>query len=74
MEDANLAGTTDPISFPVLNAIKFAFNMTTALEPRTLVEALKQPDANRWIKAALAEIEAHISNGTWELVQLPPGN
>ena len=47
--------------------------MTTALEPRTLAEALKWPDADRWIEAALAEIEAHISNGTWELVQLPPG-
>ena len=73
MEDANLAGTTDPISFPVLDAIKFTFNTTTALEPRTLAEALKQPNANRWIEAVLAEIKAHILNGTWELIQLPPG-
>ena len=25
------------------------------------------------ISAALAEIEAHVENGTWELAQLPPG-
>jgi len=43
------------------------------LEPKSLAEALKQPDVSEWVKAALAEIEAHLRNGTWELAQLPPG-
>jgi hypothetical protein len=42
-------------------------------EPRTLRDALKCPDANLWYQAAVKEMEAHIENGTWELVKLPPG-
>jgi transposase InsO family protein len=42
-------------------------------EPRTLRDALKRPDANLWYQAAVKEMEAHIENGTWELVKLPPG-
>ena len=38
-----------------------------------LVEALSRPDVDSWIAAALAEIKAHMENGTWELAQLPPG-
>jgi hypothetical protein len=44
-----------------------------SIEPKTLAEALKRPDADKWVAAALAEIEAHLQNGTWELAQLPPG-
>jgi hypothetical protein len=42
-------------------------------EPRTLRDALKHPDADLWYQAAVKEMEAHIENGTWELVKLPPG-
>jgi hypothetical protein len=42
-------------------------------EPRTLRDALKRPDADLWYQAAVKEMEAHIENGTWELVKLPPG-
>jgi hypothetical protein len=42
-------------------------------EPRTLRDVLKRPDANLWYQAAVKEMEAHIENGTWELVKLPPG-
>jgi hypothetical protein len=42
-------------------------------EPRTLRDALKCPDADLWYQAAVKEMEAHIENGTWELVKLPPG-
>jgi len=42
-------------------------------EPRTLSEAMKRSDGERWYKAALQEIQALIENGTFELVQLPPG-
>jgi hypothetical protein len=41
-------------------------------EPRTLRDALKRPDANLWYQAAVKEMEAHIENGTWELVKLLP--
>ena len=42
-------------------------------EPRSFQEAMRRPDADLWYKAATDEIEAHITNGTWEIVQLPPG-
>ncbi|EIN05879.1 hypothetical protein PUNSTDRAFT_16937, partial [Punctularia strigosozonata HHB-11173 SS5] len=41
--------------------------------PRSFREAMKRPDSDLWYKVAMEEIEAHIANGTWELVQLPPG-
>jgi hypothetical protein len=41
-------------------------------EPRTLWDALKRPDADLWYQAAVKEMEAHIENGTWELVKLLP--
>ena len=59
--------------FHWFDTVEFAFSMVTALEPRMLAEALKRPDADNWIEAALAEIKAHVINGMWELVQLPPG-
>jgi len=43
------------------------------MEPKSLADALKRPDADKWVAAALTEIEAHLQNGTWELAQLPPG-
>ena len=72
-ENTNLAGASSPFSIPLLDVVDFAFNTVAALEPKTLAEALKQPDADKWINAALVEIEAHIQNGTWELAQLPLG-
>jgi len=57
----------------VVDAIECTFNTVDSMEPRTLVDAISCPDAASWIAAALAEIEAHLENGTWELAQLPPG-
>jgi len=34
---------------------------------------MNRPYAERWKEAALEEINAHWSNGTWEIVKLPPG-
>lgn len=61
------------IYVPVLNAVEFAFNSSGGAEPRLLTEALKHPDADKWVEAVLKEIEAHVQNGMWELAQLPPG-
>ena len=44
-------------------------------EPNTYAEAMSRPEEERkkWHKAALDEIQALVENGTFELVQLPPG-
>jgi hypothetical protein len=34
---------------------------------------MQRPNADLWYQAAVKEMEAHIENGTWELVKLPPG-
>lgn len=41
--------------------------------PRTLKKALKRPDHARWQEAADLEIQAHVTNGTWEPCKLPAG-
>lgn len=43
------------------------------LEPTTVNEALKSENAKKWTIAMDEEIEAHKSNGTWKLVDLPNG-
>ena len=44
-------------------------------EPQSYAEAMALPEEERikWHKAALDEIQALMDNGTFELVQLPPG-
>jgi hypothetical protein len=44
-------------------------------EPHTYEEAMRRPEEERkrWHKAALDEIQSLVDNGTFELVQLPPG-
>ena len=72
---------TDYLSWD--EALGYAFNTSEhALktsnhdgEPETYAEAMSRPEEERklWHKAALDEIQALIDNGTFELVQLPPG-
>ena len=42
-------------------------------EPRSFREATLRSDSEEWIEAALEELLAHARNGTWTLVELPPG-
>ena len=42
------------------------------VEPSTYAQAMKRPDAAQWHTAAEEEYNAHLSNGTWKLVELPP--
>jgi hypothetical protein len=42
-------------------------------EPKTFQQAMIGPDADKWYKAAAVEMQAHLDNGTWELVKLPAG-
>jgi transposase InsO family protein len=74
LAEANSAMTAaDDVAIPIVDAIECAFITSQSMEPKTLAEALTRPDAESWISAALAEIEAHVENGTWKLAQLPPG-
>ena len=41
--------------------------------PKSLAEALRSPDADKWYDAAYQEIKALVDNGTWMLAKLPPG-
>jgi hypothetical protein len=43
------------------------------LDPKSLKSALRRSDGDKWQEAAQLEMDNHISNGTWELVDLPPG-
>ncbi|KAJ8515124.1 hypothetical protein ONZ45_g7425 [Pleurotus djamor] len=43
------------------------------LEPQTFAEAMRSKYKDRWHEAAVEEITAHLSNGTWRLVPLPDG-
>jgi transposase InsO family protein len=44
-----------------------------APEPKSFRQAMSGPDANKWYEAAAVEMQAHLDNGTWELVKLPAG-
>ena len=43
-------------------------------EPRTFKEAVTSPEAPFWKEAINSEVESILSNHTWKLVDLPPGN
>ena len=63
----------DYVTIPIVDGVEFAFNTSTNVDPNTLEEALSRPDGEKWLEAAMKEIEAHLENGTWELVRLPHG-
>jgi hypothetical protein len=42
-------------------------------DPKTFKEAMAGPDADKWYEAMVTEMQAHVENGTWELVELPRG-
>jgi len=54
-------------------AYEVAYSCTAAAEPLSYSEALRHPDAEQWKQAALEELNAHSTNGTWELVPRPKG-
>ena len=43
-------------------------------EPRTFKEAVTSLEAPFWKEAINSEVESILSNHTWKLVDLPPGN
>src|ERR1700730_13802108 len=42
-------------------------------EPETYAEAIQSDNSSDWMNACAYEIDALAKNGTWELVDLPPG-
>lgn len=50
-----------------------ATNLTPAGDPTTYEHAIKTPEARYWQQAMEKEIGSLEDNGTWELVDLPPG-
>ena len=42
-------------------------------DPHTFKQAMRGDDSEHWKDAANAEINTLMQNGTWELVDLPPG-
>src|ERR1700712_3703123 len=54
-------------------AYEVAYSSHSAAEPLSYSEALRRPDAEQWKQAALEELNAHSTNGTWELVPRPTG-
>ena len=41
--------------------------------PKTFKQAMAGPQKEEWEEACQQEIAAHMGNGTWRLVELPPG-
>jgi hypothetical protein len=42
-------------------------------EPKSYREAMRQPDSELWHQAMVREMEAHLENSTWKLVELLHG-
>ncbi|CAG7850998.1 SubName: Full=Uncharacterized protein {ECO:0000313/EMBL:CCA73545.1} [Serendipita indica DSM 11827] len=63
----------DHILIPIVDGVEAALNTSTIREPTTLGEALKRPDGDKYVQAAIEEVRAHLENGTWKLVRLPQG-
>jgi transposase InsO family protein len=63
----------DDLEVPLANAVDLALHVSTNIEPKSLQDALKRPDKDQYIQAAIDEIDAHMENGTWRLRQLPHG-
>ena len=50
---------------------EIALSCVSNAEPLSYAEALRRPDAEQWRHAALEELNAHSTNGTWKLVPRP---
>jgi hypothetical protein len=42
-------------------------------EPKSYHNTMHRPDSELWYQAMVRKMEAHLENGTWELVKLTPG-
>ena len=63
----------DFVCIPIVDGIECALNTSSTIEPKTLAEALRRPDGDKYLASAVDEVKAHLENGTWSLVRLPRG-
>ncbi|KAF3621972.1 hypothetical protein FXO37_32515 [Capsicum annuum] len=71
----NLWGEAILTANGILNRV--SHNFVTFLfenEPQTFKEAMASSDSSFWKEVVNSEIDSILSNHTWELVDLPPGN
>lgn len=66
------AEPTETIYIPLVDAVEYALS-AMEMELHTLAEALKRPDADKYVECAIEEVKAHLENGTWKVVRLPKG-
>src|SRR5260221_3481242 len=71
-KDVNSTEPVDDVLVPILAAMDYVFAAAGTVEPKMLMEAMTWPDAMKWLEVVYSELQAHIINGTWELMQLPP--
>ena len=72
-EDSDLDDNTyDPTADESFYSTAYA-NLSSITEPKTFKASQKCPESSQWKKACIEELEALKRNGTWKVVQLPPG-
>ncbi len=55
-----------------MEEVQFAGAVSTS-DPYNYRQAIQADDSERWKEATLAEYNTLLQNGTWEIVDLPPG-
>lgn len=58
----------------VLTEMALKADTDSTTDPRTLKEALRRPDADKWYQAALEEVESLVENGTFRVRERRPGD
>ncbi|KJA25415.1 hypothetical protein HYPSUDRAFT_199931 [Hypholoma sublateritium FD-334 SS-4] len=75
--DAPVSNADDQESIPSLDddmdEVQFAGAVSTTSDPYNFKQAMQADDSEHWKEATLAEYNTLLQNGTWELVDLPPG-
>ena len=71
-EDDETEEVREAVCFSFDGKGEYAF-FTPQSDPVSFRDALSRADAAEWTDAALAELLAHLRNGTWTVVELPPG-
>jgi len=61
------------VDFAQTNESKHHLYFCNVVEPKTIDEAMKMPEAEMWKQAADEEMLAHNTMNTWKLVSLPDG-
>ena len=71
-QDEDEEDEEDPTADETFHSTAYA-NLSSITQPRTFKDSQKYPESSQWKKACMEELEAHKRNGTWKIVQLPPG-